>query len=90
MATQEPIEITVLVAAILERLGVEYLIGGSLATSLHGIPCDARRGHRRGLATSTASTVQDAIRRQRSFNILHLAMGSFSDIIGDSYACYRT
>ena len=38
MATQEPIEITVLVAAILERLGVEYLIGGSLATSLHGIP----------------------------------------------------
>ena len=38
MVASEPIEVTLAVAAILERLGIEYLVGGSLATSLHGIP----------------------------------------------------
>jgi hypothetical protein len=38
MTTTEPIEVTLAVTGVLERLGVEYLVGGSLATSLHGIP----------------------------------------------------
>ena len=38
MATSEPIEVTLAVTSVLERLEVEYVVGGSLATSLHGIP----------------------------------------------------
>lgn len=34
----EPIVVTIRVAAELERLGVEYLVGGSLASSVHGLP----------------------------------------------------
>ena len=34
----EILEITLLVAGTFDRLGVEYVIGGSLASSLHGIP----------------------------------------------------
>jgi len=38
MSLAEPIGITFSVSAVLERLGVDYLVGGSLASSLHGIP----------------------------------------------------
>ncbi len=34
----ETIEISLLLAEAFERLGVEYLVGGSLASSMHGIP----------------------------------------------------
>jgi hypothetical protein len=33
----EPIEVTFKVTGILEALGVPYLIGGSLANTLHGM-----------------------------------------------------
>ena len=73
MATQEPIEITVLVAAILERLGVEYLIGGSLATSLHGIPratLDADIVADLQLAPPRRSKMQSAGRGPSTFSTL--------------------
>jgi hypothetical protein len=89
MATSEPIEATLAVAATLERLGVEYLVGGSLATSLHGIPratldvyivADLRMSHVDGFVKSLQDTffvdadmVKDAVRRRSTFNILHLA-----------------
>lgn len=38
MRLAEPIEISLLLAEAFERLGVEYLVGGSLASSMHGIP----------------------------------------------------
>ncbi len=50
----EVLEVTLHVAAVLERLGVPYLVGGSLASSLHGLPratldadlvADLRQGH---------------------------------------------
>jgi hypothetical protein len=89
MALSEPLEVTLAVAAVLERLGVEYLVGGSLATSLHGIPratldvdivADLRMTHLNGFVSALEDTffvdadmVRDAIRRRASFNILHLA-----------------
>ena len=33
----EPIEVTIKVTSVLERLGVPYLIGGSLASTLYGM-----------------------------------------------------
>lgn len=33
----EPIEVTLRVTAVLEKLGIPYLIGGSLASTLHGM-----------------------------------------------------
>lgn len=33
----EPIEVTLRVTAVLETLGIPYVIGGSLASTLHGM-----------------------------------------------------
>ena len=42
MATElpiaDPLEVTVRVIRALERVGAQYLVGGSLASSLHGVP----------------------------------------------------
>lgn len=38
MELAEALQVSREVAAVLERLGVPYLLGGSLASSLHGIP----------------------------------------------------
>lgn len=38
MNLAEPLRITWLVVQTLESLGIRYFIGGSLASSLHGIP----------------------------------------------------
>jgi hypothetical protein len=38
MILTEPIQITQQIAQEFERLDIRYLVGGSLASSLHGIP----------------------------------------------------
>ena len=38
MMVAEPIQITQRITQVLERIGLRYFIGGSLASSLHGIP----------------------------------------------------
>jgi hypothetical protein len=38
MSLAEPIAITAALARILDKLGIPYLVGGSLASSVHGIP----------------------------------------------------
>jgi hypothetical protein len=89
MAMFEPIEVTLAVSAVLERLGIEYLVGGSLATSLHGVPrstldvdivADLRMSHLQGFVAALqadffvdSDMVRDAIRRRATFNILHIA-----------------
>ena len=34
----EPLRITLFVAKALERMGIPYFVGGSLASSAHGVP----------------------------------------------------
>jgi hypothetical protein len=89
MSLAEPIGVTLSVSSVLERLGVEYLVGGSLASSLHGIPratldvdivADLHIPHVKPLVAALESEffidvdmVTDAVRRRATFNVLHLA-----------------
>lgn len=84
----EILEITLYVTETLERLGVPYLVGGSLASSLHGTPratqdvdliAELRLQHVPALMVALEETfyvdhemIRDAIRRRSSFNVIHL------------------
>jgi hypothetical protein len=84
-------EITIALGSIveaLEELGVNYHIGGSVASSVYGIPrltidadlvAELRQEHVRPLVKQLeadyyidADAVRDAIRRRSSFNAIHL------------------
>ncbi|MCK6537773.1 MAG: hypothetical protein L6Q84_32770 [Polyangiaceae bacterium] len=88
-ALAEPIAVTLEVVRALDALGISYLVGGSLASSVHGIP---RSTHDLDLLVELpgakveplASALEgsfyvdrdmmlDAVRRRASFNVLHLA-----------------
>jgi hypothetical protein len=84
----EPIAVTLLVIQPLEALGVPYLIGGSLASAVHGVVratldadlvADLRPEHAEPLAQALGDAfyvdveaIHDAIRRRSSFNLIHL------------------
>lgn len=84
----EPVAVTLLVIQALEALGVPYLIGGSLASAVHGVAratadtdlvADLRPEHAQPLAQALqgafyvdAESIHDAIRRHSSFNVIHL------------------
>ena len=84
----EQMAVTLLVIDALEKLNVRYLIGGSLASALYGVPratldadlvADLRMENAEPLARALASAfyvdaemIRDAIRQQRSFNVIHL------------------
>lgn len=84
----EPIAVTLLVIEALEELNVPYLIGGSLASAVHGVAratvhtdlvADLHPEHAEPLAEALSGAfyvdveaIQDAIRRRSSFNIIHL------------------
>ena len=92
----EPIAVTLRVIDALDALGVPCLIGGSLASALHGVPratadadlvADLRFEHASSLADALASefyvdadAIREAIRHQRSFNVIHLASAFKVDI----------
>ncbi len=85
----EPVEVTIKVTDVLERLGVPYLIGGSLASTLYGmvrttqdadIVADLQLIHLQPLVTALQDEfytdeemMVDAIQRNSSFNIIHRA-----------------
>jgi len=85
---EEPIEVTLEIAKVLEDLGVEYLVGGSLASSLHGHPrstqdvdvvADLRPEHVQPLVAAIRGAfyldepaIRDAVNRRASFNVIHL------------------
>jgi len=96
MPLSEPLRITLEVARVLEELGVPYLLGGSLASSLHGIP---RSTQDADLVASLAAhhvaplvsrlresfyvddeRARDAVRRRGSFNVIHLGTMTKVDI----------
>lgn len=83
----EATRITLLVAQTLERLGIPYAVGGSLASSLHGvmrstldadIVADMKLEHIRPMIAALskefytdAEMMRDAIEHHRSFNLIH-------------------
>ena len=85
---EEPIEVSLEVARIFEQLGIEYLVGGSFASSLHGHPrstqdidfvADLRPEHVAVLASLLHGrfyfdepAILDAVTRRSTFNVIHL------------------
>jgi hypothetical protein len=83
----EPIEVTLKVTEFFERLGVPYLIGGSLASTLYGmvrttqdsdIIAEMRPEHVQPFVTSLQNEffideemIVESIQRNSSFNIIH-------------------
>jgi len=88
MILAEPIQITQLIAKVLNRLQIPYLVGGSLASSLHGIPratqdVDMVAGLKSQDVTPLvkaleaafyidADMIHEAIRHGSCFNVIHL------------------
>ncbi|HLF27245.1 MAG TPA: hypothetical protein VJG32_12990 [Anaerolineae bacterium] len=85
----EPIAVTLQVVTLLDRLGVPYAIGGSLASSIYGaarmtmdadLIAEVRSEHVAALVQGLSSdfyvdadTIRDAITHKRSFSVVHLA-----------------
>ena len=83
----EPIEVTLKVTRVFEELGIPYLIGGSLASTLHGmvrttqdsdIITEMRLEHIKVFVTSLQNEffideemIMDSIQHNTSFNIIH-------------------
>ena len=84
----EPVAVTLLVIEALERLGVSYVIGGSLASAVHGVPratldtdlvADLKPAHAGSLAQALQpafyadeGAIRAAIGLEQSFNVIHL------------------
>lgn len=85
----DPIQITLWVIEALEKAGASYLIGGSLASSIHGIPratmdvdlvsdlkiqqVPAFVKELENKFYADADSIRQSIQMQQSFNIIHLA-----------------
>jgi hypothetical protein len=83
----EPVEVTLKVTDVLENLGVSYLIGGSLASTLHGmvrttqdsdIVADLRLEHLQSFVAALQNEfyvdeemIAESIQHNSSFNIIH-------------------
>lgn len=88
MLNDEPIRVTMLVVDVLDWLGIEYVIGGSLASALHGVAratmdtdivAKMSEEHVEPFFNALKSEfyvddemIREAIRHQRSFNVIHL------------------
>lgn len=84
----EQIAVTLVVTDALDALGVPYVIGGSMASALHGVMratmdadmvADLHREHIEPLAQALGDAfyadvemMRDAVRRHSSFNVIHL------------------
>lgn len=94
--TADPIDLTLRVAAIFEDLGLDYVVGGSIASSALGeirstqdvdflvkaVPADCRRlAEALGREFYVAeSAVADALDRRSSFNVIDSKSGLKADI----------
>jgi hypothetical protein len=83
----EPIEVTLIVTDVFEKLGVAYLIGGSLASTLYGlvrttqdsdIIAEMRLEHLQPFVSALQAefyideeSIAEAVRHNSSFNIIH-------------------
>jgi len=85
----DPFDVTLLVAAVFRDLSIEYLVGGSVASSVHGMPratndvdvvAKITGRHVEPFVAALRDTfyvdgemIRDAIARRASFNVIHLA-----------------
>ena len=88
MAQSEILLVTLDVSRILEGLAVPYFIGGSMASSVHGVPrstqdvdlvADLRMEHVEPLSAALGKAyyhdldlMREAVRRKGSFNLIHI------------------
>ncbi len=84
----DPIAVAIEVTGILDRLGIRYLVGGSLASSVHGEPrstndidlvVDFREEHIEAFVEAVrpdyyanVDAIRDAVRSGHSFNVIHM------------------
>ena len=84
----EPLVVVARIAGVFDDLAVPYLVGGSLASSVYGVPratqdvdlvadiraehVDRFTAHLQGDFYVDADMIRDAIARRASFNVVHL------------------
>ncbi|HEU4883437.1 MAG TPA: hypothetical protein VFT45_14345 [Longimicrobium sp.] len=87
-ALEEALQVTLRVIRTLDLLGVRYVVGGSIASSIYGIPratqdvdvvADLKEEHIPGFVAALRDdfyldepAVRDAVRRRSTFNVIHL------------------
>ncbi len=87
MTLPEPIAVTSQVTAALEKLGIRYAIGGSMASTIHGVVRSSQDSdiiaemgakHLQSFVRALendfyvdAEMIRDAIERRASFNVIH-------------------
>jgi len=85
----EPLSVVAVIAELFDRLGIPYLVGGSLASSSYGVPratqdadlvADIRVEHVDKIAAGLSADfyvdsemIREAVARRSSFNVVHLA-----------------
>ncbi len=88
MSLNETLRVTLELAGILEDLGIDYLVGGSVASSLHGIPratqdvdmlARMEQSHVGPLVDKLGEqyywdekAIRHAVRQKGTFNLIHL------------------
>jgi len=93
------------VSEAFERLGIRYLVCGSVASSVHGTPrstldidllADIRDEHIAGIVWELgqdffidAEGLEESIRRRRSFNLLHVEGGYKVDVFPAAASAYH-
>ncbi len=98
------IQAVVPVVEVFEKLGIPYYIGGSVASSAHGVirstadadlVADLRFEHAAPLAEMlgkayylNVNTITDAIRRRACFNLIHLATMFKVDVFASKASAY--
>jgi hypothetical protein len=92
----EPLLVMAKLARVFETLQIRYVVGGSLASSIYGIPratqdvdfvADIRHSHVDAVTSALAgdfyvdaSMIRDASNRRASFNVVHLATMFKADV----------
>jgi len=92
----EPLVVVAKVAAAFDRLSIPYIVGGSLASSVYGIPratqdvdlvAEVKLEHVEALVQALVSEfyidgdmITDAVYRRASFNVVHLATMFKADV----------
>jgi len=101
---EEATEITLLVIEALDKVGIRYLIGGSLASSLYGMArstqdsdllADVQLGHATSLESAlkeqfyiTEEEILNAIRFRSSFNVIHFETSFKVDLFIPKYRAF--